>query len=232
MALSGTYTFGVSTEAVDLIEEAFERCGIMPSAISAERLQSARRSLGFMFASWANDGPKLWDVYEHTITLAEGDPDYNLPTNTIYVVEAFTRQDDGSGGNRDILIGPMSRSEYAGRTNKLQAAARPTSFYLQRTLTPVLYVWPVLDTGAECSLVLNLMRISQDIGKLSNQVDAPQRAFDAMASDLAHRLATKYASDRVDMLKMQRDEAYGLFNIEDRERVPVRIMPDVPDVLS
>jgi hypothetical protein len=232
MALSGAYTFGISTEAVDLIEEAFERCGIDPSAISAQRLLSARRSLGFMFSNWSNDGPKLWNIYQHIITLAEGDPDYDLPANTIYVLDdAFTRQDDG-GVNRDLGIGPISRSEYAGYTNKLQESERPTAYYVQRTLTPVLYVWPVLQVGASCSLVLNLVRISQDVGKLSNQIDAPQRAFDAIASDLAYRLAVKFNPQRAADLKVDRDESYALFDIEDRERVPVRIYPDIPDPLS
>ena len=52
MATSGTNTFNLDVDQV--IEEAFERCGI--NSRSGYDLKSARRSLNIMLAEWANRG--------------------------------------------------------------------------------------------------------------------------------------------------------------------------------
>lgn len=228
MTSSGTYEFGTETEAVDVFTEAFERCGIPPSQISAQMLISARRSAMFMFSSWVNNGPNLFEIYQYPITLLDDGvtTSYNLPADTIYVTDAFTRQTQ-NGVVTDLLCEAISRVEYWGLPNKLGVRSqRPTQYYLQRTLIPVIYPWPLLQDNATCQLRLNIMRMIQDVGKMSNTLDAPQRAFDAIASGLAHRLAGKYAEARVQRLKMEYDEAYSLFIGEDRERVPLRITVD------
>lgn len=227
MTTSGTYNAVQDTEAVDLITEAFERCGQEPSQISAQMLISARRSMQLMFASWVNNGPNLWELYQYPITLLDdGTQSYDLPADTIYVVNAFTRQTFSGDQVTDLICEGISRAEYLALPFKAQTAQRPTQFYLQRTRTPVIYPWPVLQENSVCALHLTIMRMIQDVGNFSNTLDAPQRAFDAMAADLSHRLSTKYAPDRTQMLKTQRDEAYGLMIGEDRERVPLRIVPN------
>ncbi len=52
MAYSGTRTFNLSIE--EIIEEAFERCGL--EVRSGYDLRTARRSLNLMFSDWANRG--------------------------------------------------------------------------------------------------------------------------------------------------------------------------------
>lgn len=226
MTTSGTYTFGTDTEAVDVVTEAFERCGIEPSEISAQRLDSARRSLMFLFTSWANDGPKLFDIYLYTLTLTAGQESYTLPVDTIYITDAQTRQSINGGQVQDLPIGPISRREYWALPNKAQYSNRPTQFYFQRTITPVIYPWPVLQDGYECDILINIMRMTQDVGNFANTLDVPQRAFDALAAGLAHRLAVKYAPEKAQMLKAEAMEAYSIATAEDRERVPLRITID------
>ena len=58
MATSGTTTFNLSID--DLVEEAFERCGMRPT--SGYQLASARRSLNLLFLDWANRGLNLWTI--------------------------------------------------------------------------------------------------------------------------------------------------------------------------
>ncbi len=226
MATSNTYTFGTDSEAVDVITEAFERCGRDPSQISAQQLVSANNSLMYMFSDWVNDGPNLFEIYQHTITLIAGDADYDLPVNTIYVTDGFTRQ-TVNGVITDLSVAAISRTEYWSIPNKTTSTSqRPNQYYLQRTITPVVYVYPVLQTGAACELRLNIMRMIQDVGAFANTLDAPQRAFDAIASGLAMRLATKYAPDRLTFLEGQAVKAYSRFIGEDRERVPLSITVD------
>ena len=50
MAYSGTRTFNLQIE--EIIEEAFERCGL--EVLGGYDLKTARRSLNLMFSEWAN----------------------------------------------------------------------------------------------------------------------------------------------------------------------------------
>jgi hypothetical protein len=68
MATSGTTTFNLSID--DLVEEAFERCGMR--ATSGYQLTSARRSLNLLFLDWANRGLNLWTIEQASIPLTAG----------------------------------------------------------------------------------------------------------------------------------------------------------------
>ena len=68
MATSGTTTFDLSID--DLVEEAFERCGMR--ATSGYQLSSARRSLNLLFLDWANRGLNLWTIEQATYSLTQG----------------------------------------------------------------------------------------------------------------------------------------------------------------
>ncbi len=54
MTTSGTYTFG-DTEQIDIITEAYERVGRNPGTLSSNDIDSARRSINYMFSYWANN---------------------------------------------------------------------------------------------------------------------------------------------------------------------------------
>ena len=58
MATSGTTTFNLTID--DIVEEAYERCGIRTN--SGYDLKTAKRSLNLMFAEWANREGKEADV--------------------------------------------------------------------------------------------------------------------------------------------------------------------------
>ena len=84
MATSGTNTFDLDVD--QLIEEAFERCGI--NSRSGYDLKSARRSLNIMLAEWANRGINLWTVELRTQTLTASTTSYTLDTDLVDVLEA------------------------------------------------------------------------------------------------------------------------------------------------
>ena len=58
MATSGTSAFDLNID--DIIEEAYERCGIRTN--SGRDLRSARRSLNLLFSEWGNRGVHIWKV--------------------------------------------------------------------------------------------------------------------------------------------------------------------------
>ena len=67
MATSGSSDFDLN--AAEIIEEAFERCGL--ELRTGYDAQTARRSLNLLFADWANRGVHLWKVERVTQTLAQ-----------------------------------------------------------------------------------------------------------------------------------------------------------------
>ena len=67
MATSGSSDFNLN--AAEIVEEAFERCGLeLRTGYDSE---TARRSLNLMFADWANKGVNLWKVERVTQNLAQ-----------------------------------------------------------------------------------------------------------------------------------------------------------------
>jgi hypothetical protein len=219
---SGLYTFG-DTDQTDVITEAFERIGRNPSSLTSNDLDSARRSLNFMFSEWANNGPNLWAVDLVSLPLVALQESYTLDASTIYITNAATRTVQG-GANNDLTISPISRAEYLALPNKAQAAGRPTQYYLERTNPPSLKVWPVPQDDS-VTLLYYRMRTQQDAGDFLNSLDGPGRLLEAIASGLAAKLAVKFAPDRAAMLNDMAIASYQAAIREDRERVPVRILP-------
>lgn len=225
MTTSGTYTFGTDTQAIDLIFEAYQRCGLEPSRLSSWQLDTARTSLGAVFSDWSNRGPNLWTVTQVTQALTVGLQSFSLNTNVIEVLEVATRTTSG-GINSDLIISPISRSEYLALNNKAQQSDRPTQYYFDRLTTPTVYLWPTCN-ALGVTLLLNVWRMNEDIGDFSNTVAAPQRWWEAMASALAWRLAVKFAPERAADLKADYLDAYAAAAAEDTEIVPLRVTPDM-----
>jgi hypothetical protein len=67
MATSGSSDF--TLDAAEIVEEAFERCGL--ELRTGYDSRTARRSLNLLFADWANRGVHLWKVEQVTQTLAQ-----------------------------------------------------------------------------------------------------------------------------------------------------------------
>tara|TARA_R100001530_G_scaffold63954_3_gene45978 strand:+ start:843 stop:1745 length:903 start_codon:yes stop_codon:yes gene_type:complete len=67
MATSGSSDFNLN--AAEIVEEAFERCGL--ELRTGYDARTARRSLNLLFADWANRGVHLWKVEQVTQTLAQ-----------------------------------------------------------------------------------------------------------------------------------------------------------------
>jgi hypothetical protein len=97
MTTSGRTTFNLDLN--EIVEEAFERCGA--ELRTGYDLRTARRSLNLMTAEWANRGINLWTIEEGSIPLEKGVQSYNLPTDTIDLLEQVIRT--GTGQNQSDL---------------------------------------------------------------------------------------------------------------------------------
>jgi hypothetical protein len=73
---SGTTTFDKTFSIDEIIEEAYERIGMLPNA--GFNLKSARRSLNIMFQEWGNRGLSFWEIENNSFTLVQGQIEYEF----------------------------------------------------------------------------------------------------------------------------------------------------------
>ena len=127
MATSGTTAFDLNID--DIIEEAYERCGMRTN--SGKDLRSARRSLNLLFSEWGNRGVHLWKVQLNEITLVAGTATYSVASNVNDVLEAYISTTNAAGNTsstNDLSLTKIDRSAYAALPNKLQTG-QPSQFF-------------------------------------------------------------------------------------------------------
>jgi hypothetical protein len=223
MATSGVANFNLDLS--EIVEEAFERCGA--ELRTGYDLRTARRSLNLLFADWANRGINMFTFEQGTINLVPGTATYNLPTDTVDLLEHVIRTGAGSASNQaDLTITRISVSTYATIPNKLQQA-RPIQIWIERLDTPRVTLWPVPDNSQTYQLVYWRMRRIQNAGDGVNTMDMPFRFIPCMVAGLAYYLALKVpdAINRLEVLKAQYDEAWQLASGEDQEKAALRFVP-------
>jgi len=224
MPTSGTTTFNLDLS--EIVEEAFERCGA--ELRTGYDLRTARRSLNLLFADWANRGINLWAIDSGSIPLVAGTATYNLPQDTVDLIEHVLRTGAGNASTQtDLTITRISVSTYSSIPNKL-IQSRPLQVYINRQApTPTINVWPIPDASTSYTFVYWRLRRIQDAGDGSNTMDVPFRFLTCMVAGLAYYLALKLpnAMERLQVLKAQYDEAWDLAASEDRDRAAVRFVP-------
>jgi hypothetical protein len=224
MTTSGTANF--SMDLTEIVEEAFERAG--SELRTGYDLRTARRSLNLLFADWANRGVNMWTFEQGSIPLVPGTATYDLPADTVDLLEHVIRTGAGNAATQaDLTITRISVSTYATLPNKLQQA-RPIQVWIERLQpAPRITVWPVPDNSQTYTFVYWRLRRIDDAGNGVNTMDVPFRFLPCMVAGLAYYLAMKVPSgaERLGVLKAQYDEAWQLASEEDREKAAIRFVP-------
>jgi hypothetical protein len=223
MTTSGTAAFNL--DLTEIVEEAFERVG--SEMRTGYDLKTARRSLNLMFADWANRGINMWTFEQGSINLVPGQATYNLPADTVDLLEHVIRTGAGSSSTQaDLTITRISVSTYATIPNKL-AQGRPIQVWIERLNTPRFTVWPTPDNSQPYTFVYWRLRRIQDAGNGVNTMDMPFRFIPCMVAGLAYYLALKVPGgiERLAVLKQQYDEAWQTAADEDREKAAIRLVP-------
>ena len=224
MSTSGTTTF--APDLTEIIEEATARTGYVGR--TGYDFRSARMSLNLVLMEMANRGINLWSVTSGTIPLVAGTATYDLPEDTVDLIEHVVRTGTGSS-QVDISVSRISVSTYATLPNKT-ATSKPIQVYINRqSPVPTITLWPVPDNSTPYTLVYWRLRRLQDAGNGGNTQDVPFRFVPALIAGLAYHLSMKVPGgiDRAAILKAQFDEALMLAEGEDRDKSPVRWVPRV-----
>ena len=231
MTTSGTQAFNLDLN--QLVEEAFERCGA--ELRTGYDFRTARRSLNLLTIEWANRGINLWTIEEGSIPMVQGQIAYNLPVDTIDLLDSVIRTSSGIG-QTDINISRISVSTYATIPNK-NAQGRPIQVWIDRQSGatepgtgvnfPQIYVWPAPDQSNFYTYVYYRLKRIQDAGNGINAQDIPFRMLPCLVAGLAYYLSMKIpeALPRLEMLKMAYEEQWAMASTEDREKAPLRLAP-------
>ena len=214
MTVSGSKDFEL--DVADYIEEAFERCGL--EVRTGYDLKTAKRSLNLMFADWANRGLNQWTIAQRNFTVTENDGDVDLGTDVIDILSLVVRRD-----GTDYALDRISRDEYLNIPTK-STTGRPTQFFVDRQINPVLKMWPLPDNSTDVVIYNALVRMD-DADNYVNTLQLPFRFYPALAAGLAYYMSIKRAPDRLQMLKGIDEEEINRALDDDRDRASFRVAP-------
>jgi hypothetical protein len=217
---SGTYAWSLIGD--ELLTEVWERLGKNPSTLNADVVRSMMRSVPLMLIDWTNRGLNLWQVDQQATTLAAGTNTVTAAPATTDILEAWVTGSDGV--NR--MMAAISRDEYTALPLPNTQSTTPTQYWVERVNpNPIIHVYPV--PSASITLTYSRVRLPQDFTSLGQNADAPNLWAEAIVAGLAAKMALKFAADRFPTLKGLAEEAYSAAAIENRERVPLTILPDM-----
>ena len=242
---SGTATFGKTFSIDEIIEEAFERCGLR--GVAGYQLKTARRSLNILFQEWSNRGLHFWEVAETNVTLVASQAIYTLYRSTadgtsdagvtnagvaesIYGVEDILqmsyRTNRGATTQSDTPLTKISRAQYAALSNR-EAKGQPSQFWVQRFIdkvTVTLYLTPGSTQAGNLVHFWYVKRV-QDAGNYFNAADVPYNYIPAMCAGLAYYLSLKYSVDRTQQLKLLYEDELVRAEAADGSAVSTYITP-------
>ena len=139
MATSGSSDFNLN--ASELVEEAFERCGL--ELRTGHDAQMARRSLNLLFADWANLGVHLWKVEQVTQTLAQLSSSSSIVTYPAGTITATV------GASGSLSIGETITGGTSGTTAAV--ITKPTSTTITVTVPTGAFTAGETITGSSSS---------------------------------------------------------------------------------
>jgi hypothetical protein len=203
--------------------------------------------MNLLTIEWANRGINMWTIEQGTKNLVQGTATYDLPNDTIDLLEHVIRTGAGNVSTQaDLTLTRISVSTYATIPNKL-SQARPIQIYISRnsgatypaasdyspsaTAYPQFTVWPVPDQGTLASpyyqVVYWRLRRVQNAGDGIQTPDMPFRFLPCITAGLAYYIAMKIpeGAERIQMLKASYEEQWNLAAGEDREKAAVRFVP-------
>ena len=224
MATSGTATFNM--DFTEIAEEAWERAG--REMRSGYDLRTARRSMNLLPIEWQNRGINMWTIDEGTINLVQGTSSYDLPADTIDLLEHVIRTGSGNVSTQsDLSISRISVSTYASIPNKL-TQGRPIQIYIDRgQANPSVTVWPVPDASSTYVLKYYRLRRIQDAGSGVENADVNFRFLPCLVAGLAYYIAQKdpELAPRISMLQTEYERQFDLAAQEDREKASISLVP-------
>lgn len=221
MATAGSYIF--DPNLATLADEAFERAGVDPKAIESDHIISFRRSISFAFSRWSNRGMRQWKFQQIVHTTAINENTFDLPVGTIDVQTVILRR-----GAADTEMYPISRSDYLIIADKT-LVGRPDRYFIDKrrdtpgdSVPPQMFYW-LSGENLTDQIIANVYLQVEDPGNAQNTLDIPFRFQDAIAQDLAARMAQKFKPERYAEQLAIAEQLFKEAGGEDTESAPMAL---------
>jgi hypothetical protein len=214
MATSGTTSFNL--DASDVIEEAYERCGI--ETRSGYDLKTAKRSLNLLLQEIQNRHKPLWKEVLTTQALVDGTSTYTLSSDIIDISNVVLRR---AGVDTTITI--IDQATYQAFPNK-STEGKPSQVYFEKLSTPKIHLYNTPENSTDTLRFYARERI-EDVGGYDKELDVPINAIPVIISGLSYALAVKKAPERASDLKFIYDEELLRFKTEDASNASLYILP-------
>ena len=132
----------------------------------------------------------------------------------------------------EIPLARLNRDDYTNLPNKSFQSNRPLQFWFDRQVQqPVMHLWPVPNEEAEVNqIVLWRQRYIMDVGTMTQEIEVPQRWYEAIVAMLAARLALEYIEvdpSMISMLDAKAKESLYFAQQEERDNSPMMILPNI-----
>ena len=132
----------------------------------------------------------------------------------------------------EIPLARLNRDDYTNLPNKTFSNNRPLQFWFDRQVTqPVMHLWPVPNNEAEVSqVIIWRQRYIMDVGTMTQEIEVPQRWYEAIVAMLAARLAAEYIevdAALVGPLDQKAERALYIAQQEERDNSPMMIAPNI-----
>lgn len=131
----------------------------------------------------------------------------------------------------EIPMARLNRDDYVNLPNKM-FSGRPLQFWCDRQLNnPVMYLWPVPSAQfVTAQAVVWVKRYIMDVGTMTQEIEVPQRWYDAMVYVLASKLAEETPTVDPQMIAILDQKAQrALLEAENEERddSPIYLTPNI-----
>lgn len=212
-----------------IILEAYDRIGIRPAEITREQMSSAVRSINYELQSMANFVPLLWKVDLRSIVLEQGTATYDLPDDTVTILDVYIQTQAGNPSNDPIdrILLPISRTDYAMYPDKT-IQAPPSVFWYDRLQSPTITVWQTPDGNGPYTLFYYRMARMDDAATQMGQTADVQYLFlEALVAGVTARLAQKFRPELFAAMKADAKERLAEAISENIERVDTYILPEI-----
>ena len=132
----------------------------------------------------------------------------------------------------EIPLARLNRDDYTNLPNKSFLSNRPLQYWFNRSIpNPQMYLWPVPNAQAEVyQLTLWCHRYIMDVGTMTEQIEVPQRWYDAIVSGLAAMLALELPDvdpQMIPLLDAKAAQSLATAQAEERDNSPIMWAPNI-----
>lgn len=145
--------------------------------------------------------------------------------NTLQVREFYV-----GNNSREIQMARLNRDDYTNLPNKNFTANQPYQYWFDRTIPQAtIYLWPT-PSDPFIQMTVWYSRQIMDVGDLTDEIEIPQRWYEAIVNMLAHKMALELPGvdvARVQYLEAQAEKHLNRAEQEERDKSPIYFAPNI-----